>query len=70
MRKQLLQQKIQQLGDEESMSHDRNPSLPSRHDKWKRDLQRPNGDYTSDASRLVAEKIVSQICCMCMLCVI
>ncbi|CAL5209346.1 unnamed protein product [Lathyrus oleraceus] len=47
----------QQLKDGDSMSHDREPSPPSRHEKWKRARQRPNGDYTSDASRLVAEKI-------------
>ncbi|CAL5203364.1 unnamed protein product [Lathyrus oleraceus] len=53
----VIDEKRQQLGDEDSLSRDRKPSPPSRNEKWKRARQRPNGDYTSDASRLVAEKI-------------
>ncbi|KAI5409798.1 hypothetical protein KIW84_055306 [Lathyrus oleraceus] len=45
------------MGDEDSISRDCSPSPPSRHQKWKRDQLRPNGEYTSDASRTVAEKI-------------
>ncbi|CAL5191794.1 unnamed protein product [Lathyrus oleraceus] len=43
------------------MSHDREPSPPSQHKKWKRAQQRPNGNYTSDASRLVPKKIDSLV---------
>lgn len=59
----MIVEKRQQLGDGDSMSHDREPSSPSLHEKWKRDRLRPNGDYTSDASKLVAERIVSKTCC-------
>ncbi|CAL5213631.1 unnamed protein product [Lathyrus oleraceus] len=45
------------MGDEGSISHYHNPSPPSRHEKWKRTRLRPNGEYTSDTSRAVAEKI-------------
>ena len=64
----MIVENIQQLGDEDSMSHDCNSSLSSRHEKWKMTRQRSNGDYTSDASRLVAEKIVSRNCCACVMC--
>lgn len=43
------------------MSRDQEPSPSSRHEKWKRARQRPNEEYTSDASTSVAEKIVSRI---------
>lgn len=51
------------MRDEDSISRDRNPSPPSRHKKWKMARIRPNEEYISDASRAVAEKIVSRICC-------
>ena len=51
----MIDEKRQQLGDGNSMIHGREPSAPSRHEKWKRARQRPNGEYT-----LVAEKIVSR----------
>ena len=35
LEKTMITEKIKQLGDEDSTSHDRNPSPPSRHDKWK-----------------------------------
>ena len=56
------------MGDEDSISRDRNPSPPLRHEKWKRVRLRPNGEYTSDASRAVVEKIVSIICCAYVMC--
>ncbi|KAK7361797.1 hypothetical protein VNO77_03881 [Canavalia gladiata] len=33
------------------------PSPPSRHEKWKRARQKATGEYTSEPSRIVAEKI-------------
>lgn len=60
LEKIMIAEKRQQLGEGDSMSHDRELSPPSRHEKWKRDQLRPNGDYTSDASRLVAERILSK----------
>lgn len=47
-----------ELGD--SISLDRTPSPPSRHQKWKRARQRKDGEFTSDATCEVAEKIVSR----------
>ena len=38
---------------------DRRP--PSREEKWKRARTKKNGEYTSDASKVVAERIVSKI---------
>ncbi|CAL5211858.1 unnamed protein product [Lathyrus oleraceus] len=57
LEKTINAKKRQQIGDGDSVNRDQELSLPSQHEKWKRDQQRPNGDYTSDASRLVAEKI-------------
>lgn len=58
----MITEKQQQQGDVYSMSRDREPSPPSQHEKWKRTRQRQNREYTSDASRVVAEKIISRIC--------
>ena len=63
LEKTINAKKRQQIGDGDSVNRDQELSLPSQHEKWKRDQQRPNGDYTSDASRLVAEKIVSRSYC-------
>ena len=35
------------------------PSLPTRHEKWKRARQKTSGEYTSEPVRVIAEKIVS-----------
>ncbi|CAL5186796.1 unnamed protein product [Lathyrus oleraceus] len=46
------------MGDEDFISHNHISSLLSpRHEKWKRVRLRPIGEYTSDASRAVTEKI-------------
>lgn len=37
------------------------PSPPQRHEKWKRARLKPSGEYTSEDTRLVAEKIVSSV---------
>lgn len=50
------------------MIRDREPSLISRHEKWNRDRQRTNGEYTSNSSREVAEITVSMICCVYVVC--
>lgn len=49
------------------MNRDHITSPSSRHDKWKRARQRPNGEYISDALREVTEKIVSWICFVCVI---
>ncbi|CAL5210050.1 unnamed protein product [Lathyrus oleraceus] len=63
LEKTMIVEKRQQLGDRDSMSRDQEPSPPSLHEKWKRTRLRPNGDYTSDASKLVVERIISRSCC-------
>lgn len=45
------------------MGRNHNPFPPSRYEKWKRPWQRPNREYTSDASRVGDEKIISMTCC-------
>ena len=46
---------------EDSGEFDHIPSPPSRHDKWKRARQKKGGEYTTEAARVVAEKIVSNM---------
>lgn len=58
----LINQKTQQMGDENSVSCDRFPFPPSRHEKLKRARQRPTEEFTSYVSQAFAEKIVSWIC--------
>jgi len=37
------------------------PSPPKRHEIWKRARTRPSGDFTSEHSRDVAQRIVSKL---------
>ncbi|CAL5205233.1 unnamed protein product [Lathyrus oleraceus] len=48
-------QREQELGD--SISLDHTSSAPSHHEKWKRARQRKGGEFTSEATHEVAEKI-------------
>ncbi|XP_057452627.1 uncharacterized protein LOC130744462 [Lotus japonicus] len=57
LEKKMINEKRQEL--DASIELDRIPSPPSRHDKWKRARQRRRGEYTSEATRVVAEKIDS-----------
>ena len=62
LEKRIILEKQQETGD------DRIPSPPSRHEKWKRARLSAKGEYTSEASRVVAEKIVSMICFAYVIC--
>lgn len=46
LEKEMIYEKRQHLGYQDSMSRDWEPSPPSRHEKWKRARQKLNGDYT------------------------
>lgn len=43
-----------------SRSLDHSPSSPSRHENWKREHQRKDGEFTSETTHKVTEKIVSK----------
>ena len=51
------------MGDDDFMGRNHNPFPSSRYEKWKRAQQRPNREYTSDASIVGDEKIISMTCC-------
>ncbi|CAL5185087.1 unnamed protein product [Lathyrus oleraceus] len=57
--KKMIEEKRKQLEQEmgDSISLDRTPSPPARHEKWNRAHQRKCGEFTSEATREVAEKI-------------
>jgi hypothetical protein len=56
MMKEKLKQKQESLGGSVAAP----PSPPARHEQWKRARQKPSGDYTSEDTRIIAEKIVSK----------
>ena len=47
--------------DDSTLDDNGSPSPPSRHEVWKRARQKKGGEYTSKATQVVAEKIVSKI---------
>lgn len=47
------------LSVRDSLSRGRKPSQLPLHEKWKRDRQRPDGEFTPEATHIVAENIVS-----------
>lgn len=55
MIKEKRKQREQELRDH-SLSLNRSPSPPLHHDKWKRARQKLEGEFTSGATRVVAEK--------------
>jgi len=51
---------LEELGNvDDILSDDLSLSPPSRHDIWKRARQKKGGEYTSEAAKVVADKIVS-----------
>ncbi|KAK7305989.1 hypothetical protein VNO77_43903 [Canavalia gladiata] len=57
----LIEQKLkdrQQSSEADPLTLLSPPSPPSRHEKWKRTRQKASGEYTSEPSRIVAEKIL------------
>ncbi|WJX74170.1 hypothetical protein P8452_57856 [Trifolium repens] len=57
MMKEKLKQKQESLGGSVAAP----PSPPARHEQWKRARQKPSGDYTSEDTRIIAEKIDSLV---------
>jgi hypothetical protein len=44
-----------------TLSDERSPSPPPRHESWKRARHGKDGEYKSTATKVVADKIVSKI---------
>jgi hypothetical protein len=44
-----------------TLSDERSPSPPPRHESWKKARQGKDGEYKSTATKVVADKIVSKI---------
>lgn len=59
LEKKMMQEKLKERQESTGELEVAPPSPPERHEKWKRARLKPSGDYTSEHSRLVAEKIVS-----------
>lgn len=57
MIKEIRKQSELEFGDP-SISLYCSPCPPSHHEKWKRAYQKPNGEFTSEVTREVSEKIV------------
>lgn len=55
----MMDEKRKRMEDSGEFDHILSP--PSRHDKWKRARQKKGGEYTTEATRVVAEKIVSNM---------
>jgi hypothetical protein len=56
-----MQDKIKQRQESAGESILTPPSPPKRHEKWIRGRKKPSGEYTSEETRLVADKIVSML---------
>lgn len=50
-----LKQKYESLGDTVAPP----PSPPTRHEQWKKARQNASGDFITEDTRIIAEKIVS-----------
>ncbi|XP_058766677.1 uncharacterized protein LOC131640284 [Vicia villosa] len=53
----MMQEKLKERQEIAGESEVTPPSPPKRHEKWKRARLKPSGEYTSEGTRLVAEKI-------------
>ena len=56
----MMAEKLKERQDAAGGSQVPPPSPPQRHESWTRARQRPSGEYTSEETRVVAEKIVSK----------
>nr|WNP90956.1 hypothetical protein [Medicago sativa] len=61
LQEKIMQEKLKQKQDSLGDSVAAPPSPPARHEQWKRARQKPSGDYTSEDSRIIAEKIDSLV---------
>jgi hypothetical protein len=57
----MMQDKIKQRQESAGESILTPPSPPKRHEKWIMGRKKPSGEYTSEETRLVADKIVSML---------
>lgn len=60
LEKKMIQEKLKERQKSAGDSEVSPPSPPSRHEMWKRARQTPSGEYTSEETRLIVEKIVSK----------
>lgn len=56
----IMQEKIKQRQESTGDSIPTPPSPPKRHERCIRGRKKPSGEYTSEETRLVADKIVSK----------
>lgn len=56
----MIQEKIKQRQESAGDSLPTPPSPPKRHEKWIRGRKKPLGEYTSEETRLVPDKIVNK----------
>ncbi|XP_004487156.1 uncharacterized protein [Cicer arietinum] len=61
LKKRMMQEKLKQSKESSVDLVAAPPSPLSRHEMWKRARQRPSGDYTSEDTRKIAEKIDSLV---------
>ncbi|WJX88639.1 hypothetical protein P8452_70707 [Trifolium repens] len=61
LHKQMMAEKLKERQDAAGGSQVPPPSPPQRHESWTRARQRPSGEYTSEETRVVAEKIDSLV---------
>ncbi|KAK2369174.1 hypothetical protein QL285_082323 [Trifolium repens] len=57
LHKQMMAEKLKERQDAAGGSQVPPPSPPQRHESWTRARQKPSGEYTSEETRVVAEKI-------------
>jgi len=60
LEKKIMQEKLKERQEAAGDLDVPPPSPPQRHEKWKKARQKPSGEYTSEATRLVVEKMVSK----------
>lgn len=56
----MMQEKIKQRQESNGDSIPTPPSPPKHNEKWIRGRKKPSGEYTSEETQLVADKIVSK----------
>ncbi|CAJ2660611.1 unnamed protein product [Trifolium pratense] len=61
LQEKMMQEKLKEKPESLGGSVAAPPSPPPRHEQWKRARQKPSGDYTSEDTRIIAEKIDSLV---------
>ncbi|GAU15583.1 hypothetical protein TSUD_108410 [Trifolium subterraneum] len=61
LQEKMMQEKLKEKKETLGGSVAAPPSPPARHEQWKRARQKPSGDYTTEDTRIIAEKIDSLV---------